>query len=220
MALAVPLTLGTMILSGAVLGRIVLNESVTARVALSTVVLIGAITVLSLGAGEASRRVVIAEHLLTTWLVAAGVSAACLSGVAYALLGVAIRYCVTDKISIPLTLVSVTLTGVVALGIGSVWRVGISGMLATLPGHFWTMMLAGFFNAVAFLALTKSLQLIPVVYVNALSSTQAAMAAVAGIVVFSERSSSALWLGVAMTIGGLFMMQRRTTPKTKWAESE
>ena len=69
-------------------------------------------------------------------------------------------------------------------------------MLATLPRDFWTMMLAGFFNAVAFLALAKSLQLIPVVYVNALSSSQAAMAAVAGILIFAERSSPALWLGV------------------------
>jgi pilus assembly protein CpaB len=48
--------------------------------------LIGAIFVLSLGAGEASRRVVIAQHYaVSTWLVAAGVGAACLSGVAYAL---------------------------------------------------------------------------------------------------------------------------------------
>jgi hypothetical protein len=50
-ALAVPLTLGTMILSGALMGRIVLHEPVTVQMALSTVVLIGAIFVLSLGAG-------------------------------------------------------------------------------------------------------------------------------------------------------------------------
>ena len=51
MALAVPLTLGTMIVAGAIMGRMVLNEPVTMRMAISTVVLIGAISVLSLGAG-------------------------------------------------------------------------------------------------------------------------------------------------------------------------
>ncbi len=223
MALTVPLTFGTMIISGAALGRIVLNESVTVRMALSTVVLIGAISMLSLGAGEASRCVVPPHHSLSTGLVAAGVGAAGLSGVAYALLGVTIRYAVTDRISIPLTLVTVTFTGVVVLGIGALWRIGASGMLATLPWHFWTMMLAGFFNAVSFLALTKSLQLIPVVYVNALSSTQAALAAIAGILLFSERSSAALWLGVALTIVGLILMQRRTNargsrPADRWRE--
>jgi DME family drug/metabolite transporter len=200
-----------MIVAGAVMGRVVLNESVTMRMALSTVVLIGAISILSLGAGEASRTVAIAHNAPSAWLVSAGVGAACLSGIAYALLGVVIRYAVTDRISIPLTLVCVTLTGVIALGAVAVLRIGISGMLATVPEDFWTMMLAGFFNAVAFLALTRSLQLIPIVYVNAVSATQAAMAALAGILMFSERSSSALWFGVIMTVVGLLMMQRKST---------
>jgi len=209
MALTVPLCLGTQIVSGAIMGRMVLHEPVTIRMAISTVVLIGAISVLSMGAGDASQSVAVAQPP-SFWLVAAGVGAACLSGMAYALLGVAIRYAVTDRISIPLTLVCVTLTGVIALGGVTLLRIGLTGMLATLPHQFWTMMLAGFFNAVAFLALTKSLQLIPVLYVNALSSSQAAMAAVVGILVFAESSSSTLWLGVAMTIAGLFMMQRRS----------
>ena len=162
----------------------------------------------------------VAQSTPSAWLVSAGVGAACLSGVAYALLGVVIRYAVTDRISIPLTLVSVTLTGVIALGTVAVLRIGVSGMLATLPEDFWTMMLAGFFNAVAFLALTKSLQLIPLLYVNALSATQAAMAAVVGILMFSERSSPALWFGVAMTVVGLLMMQRKSTRKSLPTEME
>jgi drug/metabolite transporter (DMT)-like permease len=220
MAMAVPLTLGTQIVAGAIMGRIALNEPVTVRMAISTTVLIGAISVLSLGAGEASRSVAVVQQATSAWLIAAGVGAACLSGVAYALLGVVIRYAVTDSMSIPLTLVSVTLTGVIALGAVTVMRIGVSGMLATLPLDFWTMMLAGFFNAVAFLALTKSLQLIPLLYVNALSSSQAAMAAVVGILIFAERSSSTLWLGIAMTIVGLLMMQRRSTRRSLATEME
>jgi drug/metabolite transporter (DMT)-like permease len=143
--------------------------------------------------------------------VAAGVGAAWLSGVAYALLGVVIRYAVKDALSIPLTLVSVTLTGVIALGTLAWLRIGVAGMLATAPADFWMMMLAGLFNAVAFLALTKSLQLIPLIYVNALNATQATMAALAGVLIFAERSSPALWFGVALTAAGLVMMQRKST---------
>ena len=196
MALAVPLTLGMMIVAGAIMGRILLHESVTIPMAISTVVLIGAMFVLSLGANEASQTMAHQRGAPPFWLVAAGVGAACSSGIAYALLGVVIRYAVTDKISILLTLVSVTLTGVITLGGVALGRIGISGMLATVPSDFRMMLLAGFFNAMAFLALTKSLQLVPLVYVNALNATQATMAAVAGVLIFAERSSPALWFGV------------------------
>ena len=116
MALAVPLTLGMMIVAGAIMGRLMLHESVTIPMAISTVVLIGAMFVLSLGANQASQTMAHARGAPSVWLVAAGVGAACASGIAYALLGVVIRYAVTDKISIPMTLVSVTLTGVITLG--------------------------------------------------------------------------------------------------------
>ncbi len=63
-------------------------------------------------------------------------------------------------------------------------------------------------NAVAFVALTKSLELVGVVYVNALNATQAAMAAVAGVLYFKEPLSAALGLGVVLTAGGLLLMKR------------
>lgn len=209
MALAVPLTLGMMIVAGALLGRAFLHESVTVPMAISTAVLIAAMFVLSLGANEASHTVVGGRSGPAVWLVVAGVGAALGSGVAYALLGVVIRYAVTDRISILMTLVSVTLTGVIVLGAAALGRVGVSGMLATAPRDLAIMLLAGFFNAVAFLALTRSLQLVPVVYVNALNATQATMAAVTGVLLFAERSSWALWYGVGLTVIGLILMQKR-----------
>ncbi len=215
MALAVPLTLGMMIVAGAMLGRLFLHESVTIPMAISTAVLIVAMFVLSLGANEASQTVVGGRSGASTWLVLAGVGAALGSGVAYALLGVVIRYAVTDRISILMTLVSVTLTGVVVLGGAALGRVGVSGMLATAPQDLEKMLLAGLFNAVAFLALTRSLQLVPVVYVNALNATQATMAAVTGVLLFAERSSGALWYGVGLTVIGLILMQKRLVrPRT------
>ncbi len=208
MALAVPLALGTMILSGAALGRIVLHEPVTPRMALAMIALIGAIIVLSLGASEAARVITRADRVRSPQLVAAGVAAACLSGVAYALLSAAIRYAVRAALSIPMALVTVTLTGVISLGAVSWVRLGLPGLLETARGDFGIMLLAGLFNAAAFLALAKSLQLIPLVRVNALNATQATMAAVTGVVVFAERSSPTLWFGVALTALGLVMMRR------------
>ncbi|MBM4093666.1 MAG: DMT family transporter [Planctomycetes bacterium] len=208
MAMVVPLTLGTMIVSSAFMGRLFLRESVTFRMAISSLLVILAIVVLSLGAGDASQRVMSQNHSVSFWLVAAGVLAACFSGVSYALLGVAIRHVVTDRISITATLVTVTLTGVVLLGATSYFRIGVDGMLAGYPDDLGIMILAGICNALAFFALAKSLQLIPVIYVNALNATQAGMAALAGIAVFAESSSPALWLGIALTVLGLTVMQQ------------
>ncbi len=151
-ALTVPLTLGTMIIAGAIMGRIYLHESVTARMAISLMVLIAAICVLSLGAGEASSSILPTAESFSIWLVIAGVAVACLSGISYALLGVVIRYGVTGRVSVASTLVTVTLTGLVSLGALSLWRTGLQGMLDTNSRDFAVMAAAGVFNAVAFLA--------------------------------------------------------------------
>jgi drug/metabolite transporter (DMT)-like permease len=91
---------------------------------------------------------------------------------------------------------------------------GWQGMADTSPDDFAMMVWAGVFNAVAFLALTKALQLANLVYVNALNATQATMAAIAGVLLFQEALSGALAIGVVLTIAGLLMMKqgRRTEP--------
>jgi drug/metabolite transporter (DMT)-like permease len=79
-------------------------------------------------------------------------------------------------------------------------------MLATQPLDLALMLAAGVCNTVAFMALTKSLQLTSVVYVNALNATQVTLAAIAGVVIFREALSPWLTLGVVLTIGGLVLM--------------
>ncbi len=212
-ALAVPLTLGTIILSGAILGRVFLNEPLTSRILLSVVTLIAAISILSLGAGEAHQSIISGQtglERLPSWLVlTAGVGAAALSGAAYSVLGVVIRYGVTGRASITTTMVTVGLVGTLVLGGLSHWRIGIDGMRGTEQQDLAMMLLAGVLNAFAFLTLTKALQLTTVVYVNALNATQATMAAVVGIVLFSEAPSGELTLGVVLTIVGLVLMKQR-----------
>src|SRR5207247_11387904 len=101
---------------------------------------------------------------------------------------------------------TVSLMGLLALGMISWLRIGHRGMLETKSTD-WTLMLgAGLCNTVAFVALTKSLQLTSVVYVNALNATQAPLAAVAGVLIFGEALSPWLALGVGLTIAGLMCL--------------
>ena len=65
---------------------------------------------------------------------------------------------------------------------------------------------AGVFNAVAFVALIQALKLAPLVHVNAVNSSQTALAAVAGILIFGEPLTLTLALGVALTTAGLLLL--------------
>lgn len=207
-ALAVPLCLGGQIISSAIFGRIVLGEGITWRMAGAIVLLMTAVFVLSAGAGEAQRSVA-ATAAQNNWpLLVAGVAAVCSSGIAYSVLGVVIRRGVQREVSLSSILFIVCLVGLVALGAMSFARIGIAEMRATASADFGMMLLAGVCNAVAFLSLTKALQLTSLVYVNALGATQATMAALAGVMFFGEARSTALLTGVALTIVGLLLMSR------------
>ncbi|NLF67435.1 MAG: DMT family transporter [Candidatus Anammoximicrobium sp.] len=212
LALAVPLTLGTMILGGALLGRTLLHEPLTLRMAAAVVTLIAAVTALSLGAGDAHRSVAGPGLPATNawWQVALGVAGAMLAGLSYSILGVVIRYGVKGRASLSITLLTVSTLGVISLGGWSVQRVGWRGMWDTPLAELGMMVLAGIFNAVAFLALTKALQLVNLVYVHALNATQATMAALAGVLIFHEAPSPELAFGVLLTIVGLLLMKQRT----------
>lgn len=206
LALTVPLCLGAMIITGAWVGWTALGERITRRTLLSIAVLIVAVSVLSLGAPQASAALQ-GVASLQTWQVALGVAAACFSGVSYALLGVAIRGAAKQGCPAVTTLVTVSLAGILVLWPVSLARMGTAEMFATEPTSLKWMIGAGLANAFAFVALTKSLELIGVVYVNSLNATQAALAAVAGVLIFGEPLSAALGLGVGLTAGGLLLMK-------------
>ena len=205
-ALTVPLSLGGMIVSAAVLGRIFLHEPVTWRAALSLAILLAAIWVLSLGASAA--RVSVVNASATPLQLAAGVAAGCLAGFAYSVLNVVIRYSVLRGMPMPTILFLVAGLGLASLGSLAWMRIGIAGITATNPQDLALMLLAGMCNTAAFLSLTKSLQLTSVVYVNALNATQAALAALAGVLIFQEALSPWLVQGVLLTILGLAILTR------------
>lgn len=209
MALVVPSSLGAMIVTGPLLGRVFLGEPITVRAAVSIIILASAVFVLFLGASrsaESQAAPAIASQP-SVFLVSAGIAAACLSGFAYTVLGVVIRYGVTGHASLSITLVTVGLVGVIGLGGLSLARIGPAEMLATAWPDLAIMLLAGICNAAAFLTLTKSLQLSPIVYAGALNATQAAMAIAVGALVFWEPVTVSMMVGLGLTIFGLVLMR-------------
>lgn len=218
LALAVPLCLGGMIFSAAVLGRFLLHEPVTLRAACSLALLLLAVIVLSQG-GEAAELAVRQElHASTSevnpWLVVAGIAAGCLSGVAYSILSVAIRYSVTQGASLPITLFTVSLAGILSLTLLAWLRIGPEGMLATSGRDLSWMLGAGVWNAISFLALTLAIKLTGVVYVNALNATQALLAAMAALIFFHEAATPWLALGVMLTVVGLLGVRPHSRTET------
>ena len=100
-------------------------------------------------------------------------------------------------------------SGLVSLSLVAWLRIGVEGMLETPLLSFQWMLWAGLWNSVAFIALTRSLRIVPLFYVNALNVSQVALAAIAGIFLFSEPSSISLIAGVVLTGIGLFTMKSR-----------
>lgn len=234
MALAVPLCLGSIIFCGASLGRVVLNEPVTPRMALGLSLLIISIFILSGGAkaaqrsmqDEAAARVDQASEsparsadpneessaACDSRELLLGVAAACGSGLFYAAMGATIRHATQGLSTLSQTLTIVSTVGMVALAGICCWTMSAGELAEVTSWQLTAMLLAGLFNAMAFISLTRALQLTSLVYVHALNASQAAMAAIAGILLFGEATSAYLFAGLAFTIGGLFLMQGKHKP--------
>ncbi len=206
-ALTVPLCMGMIIIAGAVLGRVLLHESVNTLTVVALAILLAAIWILSVGAQDASNAM--AElGTVSPWFVTAAVTGGCISGLSYAILGVAIRKAVLGVSTVSATTFCIAIVGLLCLTPLAVHRIGVTEMLQTDRGDIAMMVLGGVFNLIAFLALTRALQITSLVHVNALNASQVAMASVAGIVLFQEQASPALTLGVCLTVVGLLIMPR------------
>jgi drug/metabolite transporter (DMT)-like permease len=218
LVLAVPLTLGTMIVTGAFLGVRFLKEQLTRSTLISITLLVCAVFLLSLGASEANKSV---QHSLpvSPWILVGGVGAACLAGAAYSLLGAAIRYGQSKQVSLPMTLGIVSLVGLISLGILSLIDPGLEIMLQTERQDLLYMFYAGIWNAVAFLALVKALNQTSLIHVNALSATQVGMTVIAGLVLFGEALTWMTASGVGLTILGLLLMRGNIPPSSPSEDS-
>lgn len=211
LTITIPTVFGFILVASAVLGRIVLKERVSRRSMGAIGLLIGAMILLGVGAGAANRSVgVESQDMVGPLWIALGIGAACVSGLCYACLSTGIRRVVSSSVP-PVWIVFVTTSvGLVAMGSVSIYRLGITEMLATPPDDFGFMLAAGVFNLLAYLALARGLQLTALLRVNVINASQVAMCGVAGFLLFDEPPSWYLVLGVAMTILGMTFIERPT----------
>ncbi len=209
LAITIPVCMGVNLMASAVIAWVVLGERGSKTSAMAIGCLIGSIGLLGMGSSQANASMAaLAGAAAGPFWVVLGVAAACLGGCIYASLAVVIRPSVTGSASPAAVVFVITGMGVVSLGPLSIWRHGAAGLLSTPPRDLCVMLAAGALNMLAFLAITKALQLTTVVHANALSASQVAMAVVAGMFLFAEPPNPWLIIGVSLTILGIMLIDR------------
>jgi drug/metabolite transporter (DMT)-like permease len=208
LAAAVPLTFSVILIGGALLGRFWLGEGISTRSVGAMAVLCVAFLAVKQHTEQAATRASAGFEPHSPTTIALGVAAVCGSGIAYAVLGAVIRRSVTGAASMSSVLFVISMAGLVSLAPAAAARLGPAGLAAVTPRDWGVMLAAGTFNAVAFFALTRAMQLVPVSYVNIVNASQVAMAAAAGVLLFQEPTTAWLFAGVALTAIGLVLNRR------------
>lgn len=205
LAASVPITLGVLIIGGAVLGRVMLGEPVRTPTVMAIVTLIAAVMVLSL---PTSGEPIVAAKATSSLPIWVGGLCAAASGAAYAMFGVVMRKTMNGGVSAPMTMFLSGVVGTVALWSFTLLRSGTGPITLVTADQWTTMASAGLFNFLAFVSLSYALKALPVVAVNLINASQVAMAATAGVLLFSEPITWPLGCGIALTFAGLMILTR------------
>jgi drug/metabolite transporter (DMT)-like permease len=228
LAVAVPVTFGTSLSGSAVMGLAMLGERVSGRGVLAIGLLLTALALLGIATCAAGSGTIQTTEALYgadarpigPLLPVLGIAAPCLAGLIYALMAITIRRSVTASVPVGVVVFIITLIGVVSLGPLAVARLGVRQLLATPPEQFAWMLAAGVLNLIAFLAITKGLQLTTVVHASVLNASQVAMAALAGTALFAEPATPWLLAGVGLTISGIVLIARNRPTAWQISTSE
>ena len=200
-AVTVTLQTGGMLAISAILGLIVLGERVSQLQVVA--ILLITVSVVCLSAGAEPTRDANGDPLRSAGVLL-GVAAAAMAGLAFAVLTVGVRKIVTGNTSPQAVVFFINLMGVVVLGPWSAYQLGLEALVQTDPRDFSVMLAAGVMNLIAFLLVTKSLQMIPVVRFNVLNNgLTTALTATMGIVLFVEPLNGILLLGILLSIAGI-----------------
>ena len=201
LAASVPITLGVLIICGAVLGRVVLGEPVRVTTIVAITTLIAAIVVLSMP-GESTMPAESTSKLSPI----VGALCAAASGAAYALFGVVMRQTMNGGVTATLTMFISGVVGTISLWSFALFRLGPQVIAMTTQDQWLVMSVAGVLNFAAFVALSYALKALPVVAVNLINASQVAMAAAAGVIIFAEPITKSLLAGIALTFLGLSIL--------------
>jgi drug/metabolite transporter, DME family len=205
LAVTVPSIYGASITGSAVLAWLLLGERVSRRSASAIALLLAALVLLGIGAEAAGRSGPVSA---STGVLLLGVLACGTAGTVFSMLNIVIRHALSQATQPAVIAFFVTLMGSVSLGPISLARFGVEQLAATPWQELGFMWASGVFNLIGFLALINGLGRITVVHANAVSASQVAMSAVAGILLFAEPPSLWVLAGICLTIIGILRVDR------------
>ncbi|TWU03210.1 DMT family transporter [Neorhodopirellula pilleata] len=211
LAATVPITLGSLLIASAVLGRWILGESVQRRTAIAITILIAAVFLLS-QSGETPLTGIAGDAL--RWEQFSGAMFAVGSGVSFAIFSTTMRLSMQQGLQSATAMWISGMVGTTALLAIAFSRIGLESLDGLTVGLWQSMIFAGVFNFVAFVAITTAMRVLPIVAVHLLNASQVAMAATAGVILFSEPTTWKLISGIVLTMAGLMVLATRRPLKT------
>jgi len=226
LAISVPICFASIICSGAIVGRVVLNDRVTVRTAISMSLMVASIVFLSLaaqsrGADPSKAEAVLIENTdLDPQLdvsappapplsVPAGVALSVISGLCYGITGVFIRKAVRSHMPVAATLFLFSAAGFLLLCPMSLLLLPISTIADTTPTEWLTIATAGIFNAIGFFAITHAMRYLTISRANVINASQNALCAIGAVLMFNEKLSAIGIVGIVLTITGLLTLDRK-----------
>lgn len=227
LAIAVPVCFASIICSGAVVGRIILNDPVSVRTGISMGLMVASIVFLSTAARARTETPVTENNpsplkqSLTTLTanpslqkpaplgVPAGITLSVISGLCYGVTGVFIRRAVRSHLSVDVTLFLFSAAGFLVLCPLSLCILPIQTIRDSTPLEWTTIAIAGVFNALGFFAITHAMRHLTISRANVINASQNAMCAIGAVFVFGESLATAGLIGIGLTIAGLLVLDRK-----------
>ncbi len=233
LAISVPICFASIICSGAIVGRTVLGDQVSIRTGIAMALMVASIVFLSTAAQSRSAPAPVntaqsedveanddkvLEKTMTESItktktqglsVTAGVGLSILSGLCYGVTGVFIRKAVRSQMPVAATLFLFSAAGFLVLCPISLTMLPLEEIARTRPSEWLTMATAGTFNALGFFAITHAMRHLTISRANVINASQNAMCAIGAVAVFNETLSGMGILGIALTITGLLVLDRK-----------
>jgi drug/metabolite transporter (DMT)-like permease len=206
LVISIPTNSGSQLLFSALFGWLILRERVSRRTGVALGALMLALVFLGLGAQAAKDVLCPPGSNAAIIAVAVGVSLAV--GITYAVMSIAMRRSMNKAVSQCAILFFISGMGISTMWSLSLYRVGVSAMIATPPDALGWMAAASFFNLIGFLGFAKGLELTTVVHANFLNASQVALLAIAGMAFFREPVNPWLVLGIVITLVGIVLIDQ------------
>jgi DME family drug/metabolite transporter len=201
LALSVPLCFASLITMSAILGRVVLHDPIRPRTLVAMGLLMVSVAILSLGTRGASMT-----SALSWRDTAIGAAAACGSGVGFSISGVIVRRSLRQGISLAVSL-GYSSTVAMCPALFSIAHEGVPSLWNQLDRlGFASLLTAGVLNAIGFFSVSEALRHLPVVRVNLINASQAALGGLMGVLLFHEVPTWWLLIGTLTTISSLIVL--------------